>query len=112
MSQTIKGKFFSKLKKEEGTSKAGKGWEKQTFVIDTGDQYNPHVAFSLFGSDKIDMLKGLKKGEELEVAFNISSREYEGKWYTQADAWKVNKVVKATTAPQPIGADEEDDLPF
>jgi hypothetical protein len=39
MSLTIKGKLSRKLSVESGTSKAGKEWKKQSFVVDTGAQY-------------------------------------------------------------------------
>ena len=57
MSLSIKGKLSRKLSIESGTSKAGKEWKKQSFIIDTGAQYNPEICFQLFGDDKIEMLK-------------------------------------------------------
>ena len=41
MSLAITGKLVKALDVESGTSKAGKEWKKQSFVIDTGAQYNP-----------------------------------------------------------------------
>ena len=41
---------------ETGTSKAGKEWKKQTFVLNNGSEYNPEAAFSVFGEDKIKIL--------------------------------------------------------
>lgn len=81
MSLSIKGKLAQILAVESGTSKAGKEWKKQGFIIDTGDQYNPNVCFSLFGEDKIGMLSNFSVGQEIEVSFNLSSREFNGKWY-------------------------------
>ena len=56
MSLSVKGKISSKLSVENGTSKAGKEWKKQSFLVDTGAQYNPEICFQLFGEDKITML--------------------------------------------------------
>ena len=75
-----------------------------TFVIDTGDQYNPNIAFGLFG-DKTALVDNIAIGQEIEVSFNLSSREHNGKWYTQADCWKVTKI----GSEQPK---ESQDLPF
>ena len=41
----IKGRITKKLEVETGTSKAGKSWQKQSFVVDTGAEYNPEVCF-------------------------------------------------------------------
>jgi len=128
MSISIKGKVSQILEVESGTSKAGKDWKKQSFVIDSGAQFNPLVCFSLFGEEKMAMLQGVEAGQEVEVFFNVSSREFNGKWYHNLDAWKVETSqsnVPTNDAPppseEPIGTlntadlsidEEEDDLPF
>lgn len=120
MSLVVKGRITKVLSLESGTSKAGKEWKKQSFVIDTGDQYNPEICFSLFGEDKINMLRNFGEGQEVEVAFNVSSREYNGKYYHNLDAWKISGSAQfeqgtgaaPTMADAPIADSEEDDLPF
>jgi hypothetical protein len=121
MSLTVNGKIVNILNVESGTSKAGKEWKKQSFVIDTGDQYNPNVCFSLFGDDKIAMVASYSVGQDVEVSFNLSSREFNGKWYHNIDAWKIGAQgagAPAGAAPAPAvaaipGNDaESDDLPF
>jgi hypothetical protein len=120
MSLAVKGKITKVLEIESGTSKAGKEWKKQGFVIDTGAQYNPEICFSLFGEEKINMLRNFGEGQEVEVAFNISSREFNGKYYHNIDAWKINPAGQAApvasgAAPAPAIDDapaEDDDLPF
>lgn len=128
MSLAIKGKINQILQVESGTSKAGKEWKKQSFVIDTGAQYNPMVCFSLFGEEKISMLNNLSAGQEVEVSFNLSSREYNGKWYHNIDAWKIDAMTNAggggemppPPTEEPISLntadlsadDDDDDLPF
>jgi len=88
MSLEMKGKLTKVLDLQSGTSKAGKEWVKQSFVIDTGGQYNSEVSFNLFGQDKVQLLKDVTIGDEVTVLFNLSSREYKGNYYTSADAWK------------------------
>lgn len=89
MDLTITGRITDILTVETGSSKAGKEWKKQSFVIDTGDQYNPNVCFSLFGDKKIDLIKDRAIGEDVKVSFNVSSREFNGKHYHNIDAYKV-----------------------
>lgn len=124
MSLTITGKIANILAVESGTSKSGKEWKKQGFVLDTGAQFNPLVCFSLFGDDKINMLRDFGQGQEVEVAFNISSREFNGKWYHNIDAWKISAAGQAApssagtvsgNAPLPTideAPADDDDLPF
>ncbi|NQY08341.1 MAG: DUF3127 domain-containing protein [Flavobacteriales bacterium] len=120
MSLVITGKITDILNVESGTSKAGKEWKKQNFVVDTGAQFNPSVCFNLFGEEKIAVLQNFAVGQEVEVAFNVSSREFNGKYYHNIDAWKINAVAAGSAdagAPPPVETDipaatDEDDLPF
>jgi len=98
---------------ESGTSKAGKEWKKVTFVGETEEQYNNLYAFELFGEEKVDnFVKFNKVGDVVDVDFNVSTREWEGRYFTSLSAWKVFKAnSEATNTPSP--ADEvSEDLPF
>ena len=117
MSLSVKGKLSSKLSVESGTSKAGKEWKKQSFLIDTGAQYNPEICFQLFGEDKIEILNHHNEGDQVEVSFNLSSREYNGKYFHNIDAWRIEgqgtgssemEAAPVFNAPET----KEDDLPF
>ena len=114
MSLEIKGTVKAILAEETGTSKAGKAWTKGGFVIDTGDQYNPDLAFGCFGDKGLALLNGLTAGQEVNVSFNVSSREYKGKYYHSIDAWKIDLLSEAVDpAPSFAEQDEEkDELPF
>jgi len=124
------GRIIKILDIESGTSKAGKEWKKQSFVIHTGDEYNPEVCFSLFGEDKIEKLSTFSENQTVNVSFNLSSREYNGKYYHNIDAWKIDPVENGGGIPPggagamdlnpetavtstPDSSDEKsDDLPF
>jgi hypothetical protein len=90
----ITGKIIKILPLQVGEGKNGT-WKKQEFVIETSAQIARKVCFSLWG-DKIDQFN-LHEGEETEVSFDLESREYNNRWYTEAKAWK---IVKKGTGPQ------------
>jgi hypothetical protein len=107
-----KGTITKILPVESGKTKDGKEWSKLTFVLDTKAQYNPLIAFTVFGAEKIENFnKDNKEGQEVEVSFNVSSREYEGKWYNSIDAWKVFAVT-AESVPAGLNESDSGDLPF
>ena len=120
MSLSVKGRISSKLSVENGTSKAGKEWKKQSFLVDTSAQYNPEICFQLFGEDKIAMLEHYNVGDQVEVSFNLSSREWNGRYFHNVDAWKIEKIGAESSASEEMEeppvfdapASEEDDLPF
>lgn len=117
----ITGKLVKILEKETGTSKSGKDWESQSIVIDTGDQYNPLVCFKFFGKNAAK-LEGLNINSQVEVGFNVSSREFNGKYYHSLDGWRIKVLDNATNENieklkeemdlTPFGDDQDDGLPY
>ena len=90
----------------EGTSKSGKAWKKVEFVLVTPDQYNNLYAFTVFGEEKVDkFIKYNKVGSRVDVDFNVETREYNDKYYTNLQAWKIFKAESNDTT-------EEEDLPY
>ncbi len=122
MALSVKGKIDKILNPESGVSRAGKQWSKQEFVIETIEQFPKKVCFTLFG-DKTSLINGLSAGEEVEVSFNLESREFNGKWFHNINAWKIDRAADAPVAdlppeysiddipPEPED-DVTDDLPF
>ena len=110
-------KITSILDVEKGTSKAGKDWQKQNFVIDTGEKFNNIICFQVFGADKCEALtKYNKVGDVVNVSFNVSSREYNGKYYHNLDAWMIKltdeNVNWKLSEPQTFDENGVADLPF
>ena len=103
----LKGKVTKVLDLEKGTSKAGKEWQKRSFVIDNGNEYNNLLCIEAFGDERVELVNGLSEGDEVEVAINVSSREYKGRYFTQASLWKVNVLTSGA-----VSAPVEEDIPF
>jgi len=98
---------------KEGISKAGKEWQKLEFVGTTQDRYNNLYCFEIFGEDKLNnFLKYNKLGSLVDVDFNVSTREHEGKHYTTLLAWKVFKANSKENETNNNKEQNTDDLPF
>lgn len=110
MSLTVKGKIQQILNPESGVSRAGKEWKKQEFVIETEDQFPKKVCFTLF-NDKISLIEGFGEGDEVDVSFNLESREFNGKWYHNVNAWKLEKTPESGNLPEPPPEFRPDDIP-
>jgi hypothetical protein len=82
----LNGKLVKKLPLESGVSKSGKEWQKQSVVIDNGDEFNNLTAVSAFG-DKVDKLNRLELGMDVTILCNVYSREYQGKYYHNIDGY-------------------------
>ena len=110
MALSVKGKVEQILKPESGVSRAGNEWKKQEFVLETDEQFPKKVCFTLFG-DKVDLINDLTQGQEVEVSFNIESREYNGRWFTNANAWKIEKAAEDNKLPEPPPEFRMEDVP-
>tara|TARA_B100000902_G_C27315743_1_gene921195 strand:- start:3362 stop:3673 length:312 start_codon:yes stop_codon:yes gene_type:complete len=83
----IKGKLVKILDLEKGIGKTGKEWQKQTVLIDSGEEFNNLTAVSAFGEDKIKNLNKLQVGMTVTILCNIYSKEYKGKYYHNIDGY-------------------------
>jgi hypothetical protein len=84
----ITGRIIQLLPLQTGQGKNGV-WKKQDFVIETDGQYPKKVCISAWG-DKVSE-NVLVVGKEVNVFFDIESREFNGRWYTDVRAWKVEE---------------------
>ena len=94
----ISGKVVQVLPIQTGTSKAGKQWQKQEFVLEQGGQYPRKVCISLFGDN---VAKIPQVGQDVMVSVDIDSREFNGRWYTEIKAWNIVQTGAQPAAPAP-----------
>ena len=119
----IIGKAIAALPVKSGVSqRTGEQWQSREYVIETQDQYPKKMCFEVFGTDKLKEFN-IRNNDLIKVHFDITAREYNGKWYNSVRAWKVEHVNPQsqtaettpvqTSAPVQSPAPHEDDvLPF
>ena len=96
----LTGKLIQVLEEQTGDGKNGK-WSKCDFVIETAaDKYPKKVCITAWG-DLIGTVKATPIDSELKVSFDISSREYNGRWYTDVKAWKIEGAGSSGGSAQP-----------
>ncbi|MGF1671756.1 MAG: DUF3127 domain-containing protein [Balneolaceae bacterium] len=88
MDLAISGKVVKVLEEQTGESKNGT-WRKRDFILETGGQYPKQVCITQWG-DQIDQ-DAVKEGDQLTANIDIQSREYNGRWYTDVKAWRIEK---------------------
>lgn len=99
----ITAKLTQLLPIQTGTGKNGE-WKKQDIIVETDGQYPKKVCISILG-DKINDGQ-LQIGNLLKIDFDIESRDYNGRWYTNIKAWKIDV---ATSVPK-SGTDNTDKM--
>jgi len=98
----IQGKIILALPEVSGVSKSGNSWKKREYVLETHDTYPRKVFFNFFG-ERADQYP-LNAGDEVTVSFDLESREFNGRWYTDVRAWKAEKVAGAPAGAAMPGA--------
>ncbi len=101
---------------QTGMSKNGQ-WRKQDVIVETDGLSPKKVCVSIWG-DKIDNAQ-LHIGNTLTISYELESREYNGKWYTDVKAFKIELVNNPLTITpnqtfeNTVDLTEDDeDLPF
>ena len=111
----ITAKLIQLLPLQTGTGKNGE-WKKQDVIVETGDKYPKKLCVSIWG-DKINDAQ-LKVNNQLTIDFDVESREFNGRWYTDVKAWKIEVAGQNSVAqpeesyPSDIPIGPDNDLPF
>ena len=114
----LQGKIIQALPLQTGEGRNGT-WKKQEIVIETPGQYPKKVCIAIWG-DRINESQ-LQTGNEITASVDVESREYNGRWYTEVKAWKIESKQEQppfVDVPPPPPADDfmipeaGDDLPF
>lgn len=88
----LAGRVIAVLEARSGLAKTtGNPWMTQEYVIETHEQFPRRMVFNVFGEEKIKQLN-IQLGEEINVFFDINAREYQGRWYNDIRAWRVDRV--------------------
>lgn len=99
----VTGKVIQITPIQEGTSRTGNPWRKRMYVIETQEGSFPRkVAFTVFGTDRVaNMEATVQLGMMVRVSFDLESREYNDRWYTDASAWRIEPAQAAAPAAAP-----------
>jgi hypothetical protein len=127
MSFEIEGILHKKYDTESKTD----SFKTREFVITTEGMYPQYVKFQLT-QDKCSAIDSFQEGERIKVSFDLRGREWQGKYFTNLNAWRVDKASAVASAnthgdippppPPPEGQNDftefssgnmaDDDLPF
>jgi len=120
MAFEVVGKLHKKFDVEEKSS----SFKVRNFVITVQDgNYEQFINFQLT-QDKCEIIDGYEIGNDIKVHFNLRGREWQGKYFTNLQAWRVegDKSANVMDAPEdpfpsmddaPLKEeDSNDDLPF
>jgi len=129
MALELEGRVASLLPEQSGNGARGE-WFRAGFVIKTEGEYPRNVCFEVLGRERWERVRQyLREGGLVKVSFDVSSREWNGKWFTSLTAFSVfakeseigqsgTQSVQQSAAPQPQPQPapqpqkDDDPLPF
>lgn len=88
---------------QSGTSQSGNPWYRQTIVVDIAGYNGSYrkVAVQATGN-VVGELASAAVGDKVEISYQVTAREWNGKWYNNVDLFKVEFLEPAMpqqTAP-------------
>ena len=120
-----------KLHKIFDVEQKSERFQAREFVIETEEQYPQFVKFQLV-QDKCELIDAHNEGEKIKVHFDLRGREWNEKYFTNLNAWRIEAAdgssggaapsaaapkqntpaPASTAAPAAPQADFDDDIPF
>ena len=118
-----------KLHKLFPTEQKSGSFQAREFVLEVPDGNYPQMVKFQAVQERCAQLDGFREGERLKVSFDLRGREWQGKYFTNLNAWRVEKVSQGTAEapaaasgdgsfpsandePSYSAAGSDDDLPF
>ncbi len=100
----ITGKLFRKFETEQKTQ----SFSAREFVLEVNDSnYMQLIKFQLT-QDRCGLLDPFDEGKEIKVYFDLRGREWNGKYFTNLNAWKLEAYESGNAG----GFPEEEDFVF
>ena len=93
MSFEIKGKVKVLFDRQDFPS----GFFKRDFVVTTNDQYPQDIKFGAL-KERVEQLEGLSVEDEVTVKFDVKGREYNGNYYVDLNAWRIERGASSQAA--------------
>jgi single-strand DNA-binding protein len=117
MAFEITGKLHKKFDIEQKTD----SFKAREFVIETEGDYPQFVKFQCT-QERCNMVDNFAEGSAIKVSFDLRGREWQGKYFTNLNAWKIegesagsaNEFNQERNAPDmPLSeSDDYEELPF
>lgn len=112
MDLQVTGRVTQILPEQSGEGKNGP-WRKREFILETEGNYPKQICMVQWG-DAIDQ-SAIQEGETVTAHIDLSSREYNGRWYTDVKAWRIERAQSGASPDLPEvdgGEPWPDDEPF
>lgn len=91
MDNVFTGRVIAIMDERSGIGRNGTAWREKDYVIkEDTDKYPKTVCVKVKG-DNIGKFN-IQLGETITAHLNIDAQDWQGKWYNEITAWKVDRI--------------------
>ncbi len=107
----LRGKIIAEFNERGGISnRTGNEWKAKSYVIEVPGEYPRKMVFDVFGIERLQAFN-IQIGETLTVHFDIDAHEYNGRWFNDIRAFRIDRG-EAAPAPAPEATTAASAAPF
>lgn len=100
----LTGKIITEFNERGGVSnRTGNEWKAKSFVLEVPGEYPRKLVFDVFGTDRLQAFN-IQVGETLTVHFDIDAHEYNGRWFNDIRAFRIDRPQAAPQAAPQVAA--------
>ncbi len=81
------------------TEQKSASFQTREFVIEVPDGTYPQMVKFQLVQDRVSLVDGCQVGERVKVHFDLRGREWQGKYFTTLNAWRIERLDQVQTAP-------------
>ena len=94
----LTGKIIAEFNERGGVSnRTGNEWKAKSYVLEVPGEFPRKMVFDVFGVDRLQAFN-IQIGELLTVHFDIDAHEYNGRWFNDVRAFRIERGQAAPTA--------------
>ncbi|MBR6030855.1 MAG: DUF3127 domain-containing protein [Bacteroidaceae bacterium] len=95
------GKIIAEFNERGGVSnRTGNEWKAKSYVLEVPGDYPRKLVFDVFGVERLQAFN-IQIGELLTVHFDIDAHEYNGRWFNDVRAFRIDRGQAAPAATDP-----------
>ena len=93
----LTGKIIAEFNERGGVSnRTGNEWKAKSYVMEVPGEFPRKLVFDVFGVDRLQAFN-IQIGETLTVHFDIDAHEYNGRWFNDVRAFRIDRGQAAPT---------------
>ena len=108
---TVAYELEGKVLKVLDTRRFDSGFTLREFVVEKPDPKYPQPILLQCTQDRCSLLDDVSEGDVVNATFDLRGREYNGRYFTNLNVWRLEKKESADSGGGEYGDDENPPLP-